>query len=172
MDEQQIQDIADRVVAALNNLAPGEAPWWAWLTALTPVVGLIAAFIAGWVGWHSLKQKREADSRSEWWRRTQWALEAAVSDKRAMKDYGLAMLELQARSKLAGPEEDELLEVTLGHTSTKMNEGDEGIQTLLDDAENIAPGVATPSPPPPSNPGQVDDQSAEGENEGSKGGQP
>jgi hypothetical protein len=65
------------------------------VASLAPIAALLAAILVAWVGWNNLKhqqtalrvsvqsdarnlrQKRQADGRSEWWRRTQWALEAS-----------------------------------------------------------------------------------------------
>ncbi|MGP5608415.1 hypothetical protein [Arthrobacter rhombi] len=150
MNEKQIQDIADRVIEALNNMAPTEPSAWAELAAITPLVALTAAFVAAVIGYRNLKQQRaaleaqisshesnltqksEADSRSEWWRRTQWALEAAASENTAMYGYGAGMLDLLARSELAGPHDKELLYTVFKATSTEME--DEGIEQLIEGA--------------------------------------
>lgn len=150
MDDKQIQEIADRVVAALEQLAPGEPSVFANLAALTPAAALFAAIVAAIVGWRNLKQqqkalkvtvrsdarnlrqKREADARSEWWKRTQWALEAAASDDPRMYAYGTGMLDLLAQSELAGPKDKELLDAVWEGTDTEMQ--DEDIEQLIKDA--------------------------------------
>lgn len=147
MDDKQIQDIADRVIEALQHLAPSEPSGWA---LFPPFAALIAAGVVAVVGWHNLKQqqlalatqvsthestltqKREADARSEWWRRTQWALEAAASDDPRMYGYGAGMLDLLAKSELAGPHDKALLDAVWLDTSTEMQ--DKGIQQLIEDA--------------------------------------
>lgn len=147
MDDQQIQEIADRVIAALQGLAPDAPSPLADIAAFTPVAALIAAIVAAIVGWRNLKQqqralkvtvrsdarnlrqRREADARSEWWRRTQWALEAATSGNTIMYGYGTGMLDLLAQSELAGPEDKELLDAVWEGTSTEMR--DDGIERLL-----------------------------------------
>lgn len=155
MDEQQIQDIADRVIAALNNLAPGGPTFLTWLTALTPIAALVAAFI-GYKNLRqaqkaltvtvqnneknlkqqqtsmnatvdsnasSLEQKREADARAEWWRRTQWGLEAMTSGIPVKEEYGAAVMTIQAQSNLAGPEELTMLDAVLKDFSNELQEG-------------------------------------------------
>lgn len=100
MDEQQIQQIVDRVVAAIEGLKPGPAQDWQVWGAFGSYATLLAAVVAFLIGWWSIRQKREADARSEWWRRTQWALEASASDNDEMYSYGTGMLDLLARSEL------------------------------------------------------------------------
>lgn len=150
MDDQQIKDIADRLIAALEQLAPGQPSGWTIVASMAPVAALIAAVIAGLIGWRNLKQqqralresvksnakslsqKRQADARSEWWKRTQWALEAAASDDPRMYAYGTGMLDLLAQSELAGPKDKELLDAVWEGTDTEMR--DEGIKQLIKDA--------------------------------------
>lgn len=91
MDEQQIQEIADRLLEALEGLAPGPPGWW---VIAAPIAVFLAAGVAALIGGlnlrkqqhaltqkrdadaKALKQKQDADDRAEWWRRVQWALEA------------------------------------------------------------------------------------------------
>jgi hypothetical protein len=70
---------------------------------------LLAAIIAALIAGAALWQKRRADNRAEWWRRAQWALEAAVDDNTEKQDVGLAVLEVLNTSKLAGPEEAQII---------------------------------------------------------------
>ena len=58
-----------------------------------------------------LVQKTNADSRAEWWRRTQWAVDRALDDDANTKALGLAALAVLARSELASTEELELLDI-------------------------------------------------------------
>lgn len=98
----------------------GPAEWWQILAALGPLAVLLGALLAAFIGWNTLRQrtnaderalaqKREADSRAEWWRRAQWALEASVNDKPEKQDIGLAVLENLSTSSLAGPEEAQII---------------------------------------------------------------
>jgi hypothetical protein len=94
---------------------------------------LVAALLAFYINWRTLKQrtaadktaldqkreadaqalrqKTEADSRAEWWRRTQWALDRALDEDEGTKALGLATLEVLARSDLARTEELELFDI-------------------------------------------------------------
>jgi hypothetical protein len=109
----------------------GPAEWWQILAALGPLAILLGALLAAFIGWNTLRQrtvaderalaqkreadtnalrqKTEADSRAEWWRRTQWALEASLNDKEEKQDIGLAVLEQLSTSNLAGPEEAQII---------------------------------------------------------------
>jgi hypothetical protein len=130
MTEEQIQEIADRVIRALEKLAPVDSGFG--LADLGPLAVLVAAVVAGVVGWRTLSQKREADARSEWWKRTQWALEASASKDPAMYAYGAGMLDLLAQSELAGPKDKELLDAVWETGDTGMK--DEGITQLIKEA--------------------------------------
>nr|WP_246223876.1 hypothetical protein [Pseudarthrobacter psychrotolerans] len=56
------------------------------------------------------RQKTEADSRAEWWRRTQWALDRALDADEGAKALGLATLNVLAGSEPARIEELELFD--------------------------------------------------------------
>lgn len=138
MDEKQIQDIVDRVVEALNGLKPAAAApkeSWEYVASFGSWAALVAAIVAFFIGWWTIRQKREADARAEWWRRTQWALEASASENDAMNAYGTGMLDLLARSELASPKDKELLDAVWEVTDTEMQ--DDNIEQLLDEAANL-----------------------------------
>ncbi|MDO5863345.1 MULTISPECIES: hypothetical protein [Paenarthrobacter] len=135
MDEQQIQQIVDRVVAAIEGLKPGPAQDWQVWGAFGSYATLLAAVVAFLIGWWSIRQKREADARSEWWRRTQWALEASASDNDEMYSYGTGMLDLLARSELATPKDKELLDAVWEVTDTEMQ--DDSIEQLINEASKL-----------------------------------
>ena len=156
MDEKQIQEIVDRVVTALESLKPvaSAKEWWEHVAAFGSWAALLAAGLAFWIGWRSLKQqqkalkvtvrsdarnlrqKREADARSEWWRRTQWALEAAAEpENEAMNAYGTGMLDLLARSELASLKDKELLDAVWEVTDTEMQ--DASIEELIREAAHL-----------------------------------
>jgi hypothetical protein len=134
MTEEQIQDIVDRVIAALEKLAPkaSEPNWWEPWAAFGSYAAVLAAAVALFVGWLTLRQKREADARSEWWKRTQWALEASASKDPLMYAYGTGMLDLLAKSELAGPKDKELLDAVWETGDTGMK--DEDIAQLIKEA--------------------------------------
>ena len=73
-------------------LHTGPAEWWQILTALGPLAVLISALIAGIIGYNTLKQKAVADNRAEWWKRTQWALDAVYSGDKKQAAVGLLLL--------------------------------------------------------------------------------
>ncbi|MEO6529445.1 MAG: hypothetical protein ABI563_05780 [Specibacter sp.] len=136
MTDPEIQQIADRVILTLQNLAPGEPGWWVPWTAWGSYAGLVVAAVAFIVGLRTLKQKREADAKSEWWRRAQWALEATSSEDTIMYSYGTEMLALLTKSKLTDVEDRGLLDAVWKASSTGMR--DEDIKRLIETARNLA----------------------------------
>lgn len=121
----------------------GPADWWVILAGLGPLAVLIAALLAFYINWRTLKQrttadkttleqkreadaralqqKTEADSRAEWWRRTQWALDRALDADEGTKALGLATLDVLARSELARKEELELFDIAWKNVSGDDN---------------------------------------------------
>ena len=100
----------------------GPAEWWQVLAALGPLAVLIAAVIGAVISLRMLKQRatadtaalvqqREADNRSEWWRRTQWALDSSLSADPGQAELGLGIMAVLAESDLASPEELEIITV-------------------------------------------------------------
>ncbi len=118
------------------------------LAGLGPLAVLIAALLAFYINWRTLKQrtaadataleqkraadaqallqKTEADSRAEWWRRTQWALDRALDQDEGTKALGLATLEVLARSELARTEELELFDIAWKSVWGDENGDDDG----------------------------------------------
>ncbi|MCB5290676.1 hypothetical protein BJQ90_00090 [Arthrobacter sp. SO3] len=80
----------------------GPAEGWQILAALGPLAVLLGALVAGVIGWRTLKQKAEADNRAEWWKRTQWALDAVYSGDKKRGTIGLKVLKVLGESELAG----------------------------------------------------------------------
>ena len=78
---------------------------------LAPVATLIVATVALYVGLRTVRQRDLADRRAQWWERFRWATELARSDDEESRQFGLDGLELLVSSRLAGPEELDLLEV-------------------------------------------------------------
>ncbi|MFC0484556.1 hypothetical protein [Pseudarthrobacter scleromae] len=132
----------------------GPADWWVILAGLGPLSVLIAALLAFYINWrtlkqrtaadataleqkreadaHALLQKTEADSRAEWWRRTQWALDRALDQDEGTKALGLATLEVLARSELARTEELELFDIAWKSVWGDENADDDGQGTETD----------------------------------------
>lgn len=128
MDEQSINEIADRVVDALNNMAPGDPTGWEIVAALGPLAVLAGGVITLIIGLLSLRrqrinaekqstdngealaERRRADDRSEWWKRAQWALDASLSESTARQDLGFKMLKRLIRAGNIDKEDLELLD--------------------------------------------------------------
>ena len=100
----------------------GPAEWWQVLAALGPLAVLLAALIGAVISLRTLQQraiadaaalaqKREADNRTEWWERTQWALDGSFSADPRRAELGLGVMAVLAESGLAGPEELEIITV-------------------------------------------------------------
>ncbi|WP_049822866.1 hypothetical protein [Arthrobacter sp. H41] len=103
------------------EIVSGGTPWWEIVGALGPFAVLVAAVLTFGIAFATLKQrrtaddsaleqKRKADDRSEWWRRTQWALDASASRDRVRQTAGLRALRVLATSELATKEEKEMLD--------------------------------------------------------------
>lgn len=68
-----------------------------------------AAVIALLVGILTVVQRSRADRRSEWWRRTQWAIDQTNSHSAQTREVGLMVLLQLLESKLATSDERRLL---------------------------------------------------------------
>ena len=128
MDEQQIEEIADRVVDALNGLAPGDPTGWEIAAAFGPAAVFVGGIITLVIGLMSLNrqrinaekqsadqkeamaERRRADDRAEWWKRAQWALDASLSESAVRQDLGFKMLERLVTAGSVDREDLELLE--------------------------------------------------------------
>ncbi|WP_049830951.1 hypothetical protein [Arthrobacter sp. RIT-PI-e] len=86
-----------------------DAAWWDPWVSFAPFVVAFVALLALWqrslADGRALAQRHAADDRSEWWRRTQWALDAAFSDDVARRKAGIGALRILAESNLATAEE-------------------------------------------------------------------
>lgn len=101
----------------------GPAEWWQIVAALGPVAVLIGALVAAFIGWRTLRQKAEADNRAEWWKRTQWALDAVYSGDKKLATVGLKVLGVLGESGLAGPGELAVLEAAWKKPLSEAKEG-------------------------------------------------
>lgn len=81
-----------------------------WVSALGPAVTLLAALVAGGIAYASLRQRRRADAKAEWWRRTQWAFDQILTDDVDRQDVGVAALDRLGTSELATREDLDLLQ--------------------------------------------------------------
>lgn len=74
--------------------------------ARTLIIGIqVAAVLA----WHGDRQRKEADGRAEWWRRTQWAMDYATDAEGWKASVGVEALDLLGESPLATEEDRHLL---------------------------------------------------------------
>lgn len=128
MTEDELRSYLDRVAEALEGMAP-VAPGTNW-----PV--LIAAFVAFAIGIGTIWQKSRADARAEWWRRTQWGLEAfAAEEQPKINAYGTEMLRSQLGSRLAGKAERKFLEAAWQDVDAVDDNADDRIST--DDLDEL-----------------------------------
>ena len=74
---------------------------------VTLIIGIIATLgvIVTW------QQKNSADRRSEWWRRTTWALERTFSDSDSEAQVGWTVLETLVASRLATRSDSDIVQV-------------------------------------------------------------
>lgn len=83
-------------------------PAQAWVTL---IVGSLAA-IGVIVTW---QQKNQADRRSEWWRRTQWAFERTFHEDNVQAELGWKMLNALVSSRLATSDDSDIVQVIAEH---------------------------------------------------------
>jgi hypothetical protein len=81
-----------------------------WLRYAVAFAPLLAAIIAAWIAWRTLAQRREADRRDQWWKRTQWAIDLAMDRDFSRAVVGLVALKHLAASDLCTDEDYELLD--------------------------------------------------------------
>jgi hypothetical protein len=123
--------------------------WWQIVAALSPFAVLIGAVVAGIIGFRQIKQKREADNRAEWWKRTQWALDAVYSGDPRRGTVGLKVLTVLAESKLAGPGELDVLEAAWENPLSEA-EKQQTENTAESATQSATPGTFVPGRPGPS----------------------
>lgn len=95
----------------------GGTEWWEILAAFGPTAIVAAALIAYLVQRESLNHQREAlnqktksDSEAEWWRRVQWAIDAALANEDPKRQrIGLGMLNDAAKNPHIGSTEQRIL---------------------------------------------------------------
>jgi hypothetical protein len=185
MNNQQMQEIPDRAVAALEGLSSND-PWlWTYVAALAPVALVITAIVVTVIGLRTLRRQesafesnvtsearnlvrtRDGEAMNEWWRRAQWALSATASTNDTMYSYGIGILGVLAKSDLAGSEEKALFDAVWKGSGTKMR--DKEIRHLLEqhrDArrqEGSGPLIGESSKPESGLPGTANDPPVSGE---------
>ncbi|PFG34949.1 hypothetical protein [Sanguibacter antarcticus] len=88
--------------------------WVEWVSALAPFFTLLAAAVAGTIAVLSLRQRRVADAKSEWWTRFAWASDLLLDPRAERQEIGVRTLTLLARSGLAHAEELEIVDAAWG----------------------------------------------------------
>ena len=81
-----------------------------WLRYAAAFAPLLAAVIAAWIAWRTLAQRRHADRRDQWWKRTQWAIDLAMDRDFSRAIVGLVALKHLAASDLCTDEDYEMLD--------------------------------------------------------------
>jgi len=102
--------VAERA-AAVNAAS---LDWVGWAVVLGPAATLVAGVVAGIVAYLAIAQRRRADAKAEWWRRTQWALDEVLSGAPDRRRVGVAVLYRLAESELATPEDLEVFDAAWG----------------------------------------------------------
>lgn len=88
---------------------------------LGPVLLFLTALTAAAIAWKtysqrkvaddlSYQQRKEADEREEWWRRTQWAIDYAADEHEEKAAIGLAALDMLQISPLATADDRMLID--------------------------------------------------------------
>lgn len=80
------------------------------LSDLAPLATLAVASVALFVGLRTIRQRDLADRREQWWERFRWASDLTLGADQQARVLGLEVLDLLVTSRLAGPEELEVLE--------------------------------------------------------------
>lgn len=96
--------------------------WMEVVRAIGPAVGSLLIFAtaatAAIVAWKTYRQRKEADERAEWWRRTQWAIDYASDHDLEKGRIGLRTLRFLMSSDLASPEDKSMVKDVLAVTIT------------------------------------------------------
>lgn len=117
---------------------------WDVVASIGPIAIILGAVVAGLVGWRTIRQRTVADARSEWWKRTQWAMEMARENDPDTRTLGFSILTLLAKSKLAAREELLLLDEALRILKNPSN----GERAIVQSTEPEAvPGPEQDAPP-------------------------
>lgn len=123
----------------------GIAEWWADVSA--PQATLIAAAGFAVIGSVTVWQRLRADRRDQWWKRTQWAVDLAMSDDEYSQIIGWAAIARISKARLATREDRLLLrqvvDVALDLEADDSGEDDNDNDTnivVLEASDSDAPG--------------------------------
>ena len=94
-------------------------PAQAWVTLIVGGLATISVIFT----W---RQKNDADRRSEWWRRAQWAFERTFSDTNSQAQLGWAILATMMRSKLVTADDGDVLQVVAERMIGLDGDGEDG----------------------------------------------
>lgn len=90
-------------MTALGASGSQSAAYWG---VLATALGTAVAFMVGVI---TVRQKSKADRRAEWWRRAQWAIDHATSDREEAVEVGLISMTHLIESTLATDEDIRLV---------------------------------------------------------------
>ncbi|MHA7274131.1 hypothetical protein ACX80Z_11915 [Arthrobacter sp. TMT4-20] len=159
--------MADYVLSnavAQQGPTPADSESWApWIAAsiFGVFLAVAAIFVTGWISRRHRKeslarspvevcpipeQERDLAASSEWWTRTQWALEASISVDDMRNIYGLKILSVLAKSKDADTKEKAILDAVWQGSCTGMQ--DDAIDQLIGEARRLKILSEVPKPSP------------------------
>ena len=118
-----------------------------WLRYAAAFAPLLAAVIAGWIAWRTLAQRRQADRRDQWWKRTQWAIDLAMDRDFSRAIVGLVALKHLAASDLCTDEDYEMLDKIGGAKIDALTLSDETARREA--AKPLPTEPRQPEPQPP-----------------------
>jgi hypothetical protein len=106
---------AEADVARLLAPMVTSQPWYDTVATIATIVAALGAIGAIIVGIFTIRQRADADARSQWWSRVQWAVDLTFEEDRSRRTVGFEALALLARSRLARRGDAEFLRgLTLG----------------------------------------------------------
>ena len=133
-----LSEATARGIDAWHGLASGalpaaSQPWYEVASTIATLVAAIGAIGAIIVGIFTIRQRADADARSQWWSRVQWAVDLSFDEERSRRTVGFEALALLARSSLARAGDLEFLRgLTLEPLAVVSGRGDGPF--TLDDA--------------------------------------
>lgn len=178
MTDEELREFMDRLIRALEDLSSTSMSGWEIAAVLIPSGAILAALFAAGVAWMTLRHNRKqdekdlahrqrADDRSEWWTRTQWALDRWNSENLDPSSGGALLLAALIKSKLADQEDKDLLRTAWKAGQGELTDTDVEVFELgagrveADDESPEEPGDAT-------EPAEVDVDVSSGDNEGTR----